>query len=75
VASASLALAWSRYLGDLAAEKGDSELAMKAARLGEVSRQHLLGAHELCAREAKARADAGDVDAPWLLPESKEDAP
>jgi hypothetical protein len=55
VASAALTLAWSRYFGDLAAEAGDPELAMKAARLGETSRQHLLGAHELCAREAQAR--------------------
>jgi hypothetical protein len=55
VASAALALAWSRFFSDEAARKGDPELAMRSARLGETSRQHLLAAHELCAREAKAR--------------------
>lgn len=58
VASAALALAWSRYLSDLAATSGDAELAMRSARLGETSRQHLLAAHELCAREAQARPRA-----------------
>ena len=55
MASAALALAWSRYLSDQAAATGDPELAMRSARLGETSRQHLMAAHELCAREAKAR--------------------
>jgi hypothetical protein len=55
VASSALALAWSRYLSDEAARTGDPELAMRSARLGETSRQHLLAAHELCAREAQAR--------------------
>jgi hypothetical protein len=55
VASAALALAWSRYLSDQAAATGDPELAMRSARLGETSRQHLLAAHELCAKEALAR--------------------
>jgi hypothetical protein len=66
VASAALALAWSRYLSDEAARTGDPELAMRSARLGETSRQHLLAAHELCAREAAARPTTpGEV--PWLL--------
>ena len=60
VASAALALAWSRYFSDLAATTGDAELAMRSARLGEVSRQHLLASHELVAREATARGDAFD---------------
>jgi hypothetical protein len=54
IQSAALALAGSRYLysaGELSA----------ASRLAESSRQHLLAAHELCAREAKARL-AGDDD-------------
>jgi hypothetical protein len=55
IASAALALAWSRYFSDLAAQSGDPELAMKAIRLGDASRQSLLTAHELCAREAEAR--------------------
>jgi hypothetical protein len=60
VASAALALAWSRYFSDLAAKTGDSELALRSARLGETSRQHLMAAHELCAKEATARGDAYD---------------
>jgi hypothetical protein len=62
VASAALALAWSRFFSDAAAANGDAELAMRSARLGETSRQHLLAAHELCAREAHARAHRGDDD-------------
>ena len=58
VASAALALAWSRYFSDKAAATGDPELAMRSARLGETSRQHLLAAHELCAREAASRQGA-----------------
>jgi hypothetical protein len=58
VASAALALAWSRYLSDQAAATGDPELAMRSARLGETSRQHLLAAFELVAKEAQARPRA-----------------
>jgi hypothetical protein len=57
VASAALALAWSRFFSDRAAATGDAAMAMSSARLGETSRQHLLAAHELCAREAKSRPD------------------
>jgi hypothetical protein len=55
VASAALQLAWSRYFSDQAADGGDSELALTASRLADASRQNLLAAHELCAREAMAR--------------------
>ena len=55
VASASLQLAWSRYFSDLAALTGDPELALTASRLSDASRQNLLAAHELCAKEATAR--------------------
>ncbi len=58
VASAALQLAWSRYFSDLAAVGGDSELALTASRLADASRQNLLAAHELCAREAQARPKA-----------------
>lgn len=73
VASASLQLAWSRYLSDLAAETNDVEaaveLAMKASRLSEASRQNLLAAHELCAKEAQARPRAPvDPLAAWRAP-------
>lgn len=50
VASAALALAWSRYFSDVAARVGDSEFAVQAIRCGEASRQALLTAHALCAR-------------------------
>lgn len=57
VASAALQLAWSRYLSDQAAQTGDPELAMTSSRLADASRQNLLAAHELCAREGKARQE------------------
>jgi hypothetical protein len=66
VASAALALAWSRYFSDVAARTGDAELAVKAVRLGDSSRQALLTAHELCAREAQARP-RGPVNYDHLL--------
>jgi hypothetical protein len=60
VQSAALALAGSRFLY---ATCQPDKLA-QAARLAESSRQNLLAAHELCAREAVARADApGALDA------------
>jgi hypothetical protein len=55
VASAALQLAWSRYLSDQAAATGDAELALSASRLADASRNNLLSAHELAAREAVAR--------------------
>jgi len=58
VASAALQLAWSRFLSDQAAATGDPELALSASRLADASRQNLLAAHELCAREAQARPRA-----------------
>jgi hypothetical protein len=63
VASAALALAWSRYFSDQAAAAGDAEHAMRSARLGETSRQHLMAAHELAAKEAQARPRANTVEA------------
>lgn len=55
VATAALQLAWSRYFSDQAALTGDAKLAASASKLGNDSRQNLLAAHELCAREGKAR--------------------
>lgn len=55
VATAALQLAWSRCLFDKAAKDGNPELAVTASRLANDSRQNLLAAHELCAREAEAR--------------------
>jgi hypothetical protein len=45
----------SRYLADLGAQNGAPKLLSEAAKLADSSRQNLLAAHELCAREAKAR--------------------
>lgn len=55
VSSASLQLAASRYLSDQGALNGDAKLLLDASRLSDASRQNLLAAHELVAREAKAR--------------------
>ena len=53
VATAALQLAWSRFFSDKAAVTGDADLALTASRLGDASRQSLLAAHELCAKEDK----------------------
>jgi hypothetical protein len=50
-----LQLAWSRYFSDLAAETGNADLALSASKLANDSRQNLLAAFELCAREAKSK--------------------
>jgi hypothetical protein len=63
VASAALALAWSRFFSDQAALTGDPELAVRALRAADASRQALLTAHELCAREAVARSASRPQDA------------
>lgn len=61
VASAALQLAASRYLFDLATA-GDPALFHVASQLANASRQNLLAAHELAAREAKSRVETeGDV--------------
>ncbi|MEI9936677.1 MAG: hypothetical protein WDO69_05585 [Pseudomonadota bacterium] len=57
VATAALQLAVSRYIFDRAEHVSSQELQL-ASRLGNESRQGLLAAHELVAREAKARASA-----------------
>lgn len=64
VASAALALAASRFTYS----RGDMQTG---ARLAAEVRQHLLGAHELCAREAAARRDAAPA-LPWFEPATTE---
>jgi len=59
VASAALQLAASR----LCFARGE---LIAASRLADASRANLLSAHELCAREAKARPRSAD-DTPWLV--------
>lgn len=81
VTSGALLLAWSRYFSDKAALATDlkeqMELVMRAARLSETSRQHMLAAWEVTAREAQSRPKkAPDVlgafrasvrpEAPWV---------
>lgn len=67
VATASLQLAWSRYFFDHAAETGDATIALQASRLADASRQSLLAAHELCAREAEARKRTAPALASWQV--------
>jgi len=55
ISSAALQLAASRWLSDKGAQDSDSKLLLEASRLANDSRQGLLAAHELCAREAQAR--------------------
>lgn len=55
VATAALEMGASRYLFDTGAREGDPKLLAAAARLADASRQNLLAAHELAAREAAAR--------------------
>lgn len=55
VSSAAIQLGASRYLADLGAREGNPKLLLAASQLSNDSRQNLLAAHELAAKEAKAR--------------------
>jgi len=55
ISTAALQMAASRWLSDRGAETGDAKLLLEAAKLGDSSRQNLLAAHELAAREASSR--------------------
>ena len=63
VATAAWQLAVSRYLFDRAALSGERDDFALASKLANDSRQNLLAAHELCAREAEARAKANPTNA------------
>jgi hypothetical protein len=63
IASASLAIAASRYLYDRGAEAGDARLLGQGARLADQSRAALLTAHELARAEGAARRAAAPHDA------------
>lgn len=65
VASAALALAASRY-------RYSQGQMTDGARLASEVRQHLLGAHELCAREAAARPPSSNALPAWF---EADDAP
>lgn len=55
VSTAAIQLGASRWLADQGAELGDARMLLDASRLADASRQNLLAAHELAAREATAR--------------------
>jgi hypothetical protein len=55
VSTAAIQMAASRWLADRGAENGDVKALLDASKLGDSSRQSLLAAHELAAREAQAR--------------------
>lgn len=73
VSTAALQMAASRWLFDKGAEFGDARMLTDASRLANDSRQNLLAAHELVAKEAAARPPRDD-DAPWLIRPKKEPA-
>jgi hypothetical protein len=61
VATAALQLAASRFVYDQAIDHGGAaKLFSEASRLADASRQNLLAAHELTAKEAVARAEVAD---------------
>lgn len=55
VSTAALQLGASRWLADEGARKNSAKMLLDASKLADSSRQNLLAAHELCAREAHAR--------------------
>lgn len=65
VSTAAMQLAASRWLADVGAQTGDAKALLDAARLGDASRQNLLAAHELAAKEAAARPRPAN---PWTQP-------
>lgn len=69
VSSAALQLAASRWLSDQGATLGDAKMLLDASRLADASRQNLLAAHELAAKEAQAREAARPKPRlPWEAP-------
>lgn len=55
ISTAAQQMAASRWAYDEGAKLSDAKLLLESSRLGDASRQNLLAAHELAAREAKAR--------------------
>jgi hypothetical protein len=66
ISSAALQLGASRWLADKGAREGDAKALLDASKLADASRQNVLAAHELAAREAKARPRDPAAAAPWL---------
>ncbi len=77
LASASLALAASRYLYEKAASDGDSTLLKQASQLADSARQSELAAWEMSAKEGvlKRRHEAAASGMPWLVPDEAIEAP
>lgn len=69
VSTAALQMGASRYLYDVGARTGDATILLQASRLADSSRQNLLAAHELCAREAKAKQESSTELPPWFQKE------
>ena len=69
LASASLALAASRFLYEAAAQEPDPQTLKDASKLSDSARQHELAAYELAAREGtlKRRAAMAAEGMPWML--------
>jgi len=62
ISTAAMQLGASRWAYDRGAETGDASLLAQASRLANDSRQNLLAAHELAAREAKARPGENSIE-------------
>lgn len=69
LASASLALAASRFMYELAAANPDPQLLKDAAKLADSARQSELACYELAAREGvlKRRKETAASGMPWML--------
>lgn len=69
LASASLALAASRFLYQDAAKDGDTATLKQAAQLADSARQSELAAYELASKEGvlKRRQSTAEAGMPWLL--------
>lgn len=68
-------MAASRFAFDQAASTGEAGLFALASKLADASRQNLLAAHELCAREAKARPALNPTEALARALAEESDAP
>lgn len=68
VSTAALQMAASRWMSDLGAQSSNPKLLLDASKLADSSRQSLLAAHELAAKEAQARPRRNE-ETPWLTQE------
>jgi hypothetical protein len=68
VSTAAIQLGASRYLADVGARDGSAKMLLAASQLANDSRQNLLAAHELAAKEAKARPPDPKSVPFWLRP-------